>query len=42
MQATTGVHDGVPNLVLQEADGIVHDSLAFHSTHGMFDPDAER
>ena len=42
MQATTCFHDGVPNTVLQEADFIFHDSVAFHTTNGMFDPDADR
>jgi hypothetical protein len=42
MQATTCFHDGVPNPILQEADFVFHASLAFHSTHGMFSPDAER
>jgi DNA-binding FadR family transcriptional regulator len=42
MQATTCFHDGVPNSILQEADFVFHDSLAFHSTNGMFDPDADR
>ena len=31
MQATTCLHDGVPNAVLQEADFIFHDSIAFYS-----------
>jgi hypothetical protein len=42
MQATTCFHDGIPNSVLQEADFIFHDSVAFHSTNRMFDPDADR
>jgi hypothetical protein len=42
MQATTCFHDSVPNPVLQEADVVFHDSVAFHPTNGMFNPDADR
>jgi hypothetical protein len=42
MQATTCFQDGIPNTVLQETDFIFHDSVAFHATNGMFDPDADR
>jgi hypothetical protein len=42
MQATTCFHDGIPNPVLQEADCIFHASVAFHATHGLFDPHADR
>jgi hypothetical protein len=38
MQATTCFHDGVPNPILQEADFIFHDPVAFHPANGMFDP----
>ena len=41
MQATTRFHDGVPNPVLQEADGVLHDSVAFDPANGMFYPDAD-
>jgi hypothetical protein len=41
MQATTCFHDGVPNAVLQEADFVFHDPIAFHPANGMFDPDAD-
>ena len=40
MQATTCFHDGVPNSVLQKANFVFHDPVAFHPTNGMFDPDA--
>ena len=36
MQATTCVHDGVPHPILQEADGVLHDPVAFHPTNGVF------
>jgi hypothetical protein len=42
MQATTGCHDNVPNPVLQEAEFIVHNPVAFHATNHLFDPDADR
>lgn len=41
MHATTGFHDGVPNPILQAADVILHDPVAFHPTHRMVDPDAD-
>jgi hypothetical protein len=41
MPATLWVHDGMPNPVLHEADFVVHDSLAFHPAHGIFDADAD-
>jgi hypothetical protein len=41
MQATTCFHDGVPNPILQEADFILHDPIAFYPTNSMFDPDAD-
>ena len=36
MQATTRFHDGIANAILQEADFVFHDSVAFHSTNGVF------
>jgi hypothetical protein len=42
MQTTTWFHDGIPNPILQEANGVFHDSVAFHPTNGMFDPDTDR
>jgi hypothetical protein len=41
MQGTTCFHDGVPNPILQEADFIFHDPVAFHPANGMFDPDTD-
>ena len=41
MQATTCFHDGVPNPILQEADFVLHDPIAFHPANGMFDPDTD-
>jgi len=42
MQATTGVHDGIPQPVLQEADFVLHDPVAFHSPNHVFNPDSDR
>jgi hypothetical protein len=42
MQATTCFHDGVPTPLLQEADLILHASVALDPTHGMLEPDAAR
>ena len=41
MQATTCFHDSIPNPVLQEANFVFHDPVAFHPANGMFDPDAD-
>src|SRR5215831_14890109 len=41
MQATTCCHDGVTNAVLQEADFIFHDSVAFHATNRVFNPNSD-
>ena len=40
MQPTTRFHDSIPNAILQEGDGVLHDPIAFHPTHGMFYPHA--
>jgi hypothetical protein len=40
MQATTCFHDRIPNAILQEAEDVLHDPVAFHSPNGMFDPHA--
>jgi hypothetical protein len=40
MQPTTRFHDSIPNAILQEADGVLHDPVAFHPTNGMFYPHA--
>jgi hypothetical protein len=41
MQATTCFHDNVPHPVLQEADVVLHDSVAFHPTNGVFNTDSD-
>jgi hypothetical protein len=41
MQATTCVHDSVPNPILQEADCIFHDPVAFHPANGLFNADTD-
>jgi hypothetical protein len=41
MQATTCFHDSVPHPVLQEADVVLHDPVAFHPTNGVFNTDAD-
>jgi len=41
MQATTCFHDGVPSPVLQKADLVLHEPVAFHPTNGMCKTDAD-
>ena len=41
MQATTCFHDGVPYPVLQKADVVLHEPVAFHPTNGVFNPHAD-
>ena len=41
MQPTTRFHHGIPNAVLQEADFVFHDSVAFHPANGVFNTDAD-
>jgi hypothetical protein len=41
MHATTCFPAGVPNPSLQEADVVLHDPIAFHPAHGMFDPETD-
>jgi len=41
MQATTRFHDGIPNPILQEADFVLHDPIAFHTANRMFNPHAD-
>lgn len=41
MQATTCFHDGVPYPVLQKADFVLHDPVAFHPTNGVFNADSD-
>lgn len=36
MQATACFHDGIPHPVLQKADVVLHDPVAFHPTTGVF------
>ena len=36
MQATACFHDGIPQAILQKADFILHDPIAFHPTNGVF------
>jgi len=42
MQATTCFHDGIPHPILQEADGVLHNPVAFHPTHGVFNAESDR
>jgi hypothetical protein len=41
MQATTCLHDGITNAVLQEAYPVFHYSVAFHPTEGVFNTDSD-
>ena len=41
MQATTCFHDGIPEPVLQEADGLLDDPVTFHPTDGVFNADSD-
>jgi hypothetical protein len=41
MQATARFHDSVTNAILQEADCVFHDPVAFHPANGMFNTDAD-
>jgi len=41
MQATTCFHDGVPHPVLQEADCVLHDPVAFDPTNRVFNTDSD-
>jgi hypothetical protein len=38
MQATTGFHDGITNPILQQADFVFYDPVAFHPANGVFTP----
>jgi hypothetical protein len=40
MQATTCFHDGIPQPVLQKANFVLHDPVAFHLTNGVFNADS--
>ena len=41
MQATACFHDGVPHPVLQKADFVLHDPVAFHPTNGVFNTNSD-
>jgi hypothetical protein len=41
MQPTTRFHYGITNAILQEADFVFHDSVAFHPTNGVFNPNSD-
>jgi hypothetical protein len=41
MQATTCFHDGVPYPVLQKADCVLHEPVAFHPTNGVCNTDSD-
>src|SRR4029434_10451596 len=41
MQATTCFHDGVPYPILQKADFVLHEPVAFHPTNRVFNPNSD-
>jgi hypothetical protein len=41
MQATTRLHDGIANPVLQKTYLVFHHTVAFHPANRVFDPDAD-
>ena len=41
MQATACFHDGIPQPVLQKADFVLHDPVAFHPTNGVFNTNSD-
>ena len=41
MQPTTRFHNGITNTILQEADFVFHNPVAFHPTNGVFNPDSD-
>ena len=41
MQATTCFHDSVPHFILQKADFVFHDPVAFYPTNGVFNTDSD-
>jgi hypothetical protein len=41
MESTTRLHDGVANTVFQKAYLVFDDTVAFHPTNRVFDPDAD-
>ena len=40
MQSTTRFHDGVANAIFQEANLLLHHTIAFYPANGVFDMDA--
>ena len=40
MQPVTYFHDGIPHPILQEADVVLHDPVAFHPTNGVSNTDS--
>ena len=42
MQATTRLHDGVANAILQEAYLVFDNPIAFHPANGVFNTDSDR
>jgi hypothetical protein len=42
MQPTTRFHHGITNAILQEADFVFHNPVAFHPANGVFDADSDR
>ena len=41
MQPTTRFHHGITNAILQEADFVFHNPVAFHSANGVFNTDSD-
>jgi hypothetical protein len=41
MQATTCFHNGVPYTVLQKADFVLHEPVAFHPANSVFNTDSD-
>jgi hypothetical protein len=41
MQPTTCFHHGITNAILQEADFVFHNPVAFHPANGVFNTDAD-
>jgi hypothetical protein len=41
MQATTCFHDSIPNAILQEANFVFHNPVAFHPTNGVLHTDSD-
>jgi hypothetical protein len=41
MQSTARFHNGIANPILEEADSVFHDSVAFHPSNGMFNTNSD-